>query len=521
MWRWFNERTVVDQRHGLNRIHEQSPMPDAAKPNLLFIFSDQHAQRVAGCYGDRVVETPALDRLAARGVMATNAYSASPICVPSRMSMLTACHPHRQEVWTNDDVLASDRPTWLHALGAAGYRPKLIGRLHALGPDQLHGYAERSVGDHSPNWPGVARHDMGVLAKTNDPNPESIARSGAGQSAYELKDKDVTAATLAELDRLAAIDPADREPFCLTVGLMLPHAPYVAAADRVQHYLDRLAPPRLGPDRSNTAHPWISWWREDRGLSQVDPADEARARAAYWALVAEMDIMIGRILDRLDATGLSENTLVVYASDHGDHVGERGLWWKHTFYDESIKVPAILSWPGRLPEGVRFDRVVSLMDLAQTMIEALGGNPLPDVDGRSFWRQLNDQAAPWIDEVFAEYCTDAVPDWTGGDAVRQRMIRQGRWKLIYYWGHRPQLFDLEGDPDETEDLALNPEYSTIVEALTRRVMDGWDPAAIDHCMKHRRRRKDLLGAWAKTVRPGDQYRWSLTADMNRLDGNRA
>jgi len=492
-------------------------MPDESRPNLLYIMSDQHAQHVAGCYGDAVVETPALDRLAARGVVMQNAYCPSPICVPSRMSMLTACHPHRQDVWTNDDMLASDRPTWLHALGAAGYRPKLIGRLHAMGPDQLHGYAERSVGDHSPNWPGIARHDMGVLAQANNPNPGSLVLSGAGQSAYELKDRDVLDATLAELDRLASIDPTGREPFCLTVGLMLPHAPYVAAAERVAHYLERLGPPRLAPDRTDGLHPWIAWWRENRGLNQADAADGARARAAYWALVTEMDAMIGRILDRLEETGLNENTLIVYSSDHGDHVGERGLWWKHTFYDEAVKVPAILSWPGTLPEGRRSDRVVSLMDLAQTMIEALGGTPLPQADGRSFLNQLHDPDAPWTDEVMAEYCTDHIPAWTGGEAVRQRMIRQGPWKLTYYRGYRPQLFNLADDPDEVHDLAPDPAHAGVVDAMVERVLDGWDPDEIDRRLRLRRERKDLLGAWARSVRPDEQYIWQLRAEMNRLD----
>ncbi len=227
--------------------------------------------------------------------------------------------------------------------------------------------------------------------------------------------------------------------------------------------------------------------------------------------------MIGRIIDHLEATGLNRNTLIVYASDHGDHVGERGLWWKHTFYEESIKVPVILSWPGRLPEGVKFRHVVSLMDLAQTLVEALGGEQLPDTDGRGFWRQLSDPEAPWIDEVFAEYCTDGVPDWTGGDAVRQRMIRRGAWKLIYYRGHRAQLFNLEDDPDEINDLALSPAHATIVEALTARLLQGWDPMRIDETMRVRRERKNLLGAWARNIEPVDQYRWPLAADMNRLD----
>ena len=116
------------------------------KPNLLFLFSDQHTQRIGGCYGDPVAETPHLDRLAREGLTFDNAYCPSPLCVPSRMSMLTARHPYAQECWTNDDYLRSDAATWLHALGAAGYRPTLAGRLHAMGPDQLHGYAERMVG---------------------------------------------------------------------------------------------------------------------------------------------------------------------------------------------------------------------------------------------------------------------------------------------------------------------------------------------------------------------------------------
>ena len=115
-------------------------MTGARRPNLLFLFSDQHCQKIAGCYGDKVVQTPNLDGLAAAGVVFDNAYCPSPICVPSRMSLLTGRHPHAQDCWTNDDFLASDRPTLAHAWGAAGYEPVLVGRLHAMGPDQLHGY---------------------------------------------------------------------------------------------------------------------------------------------------------------------------------------------------------------------------------------------------------------------------------------------------------------------------------------------------------------------------------------------
>ena len=132
------------------------------QPNILFIMSDQHAPRVTGCYGDEIVRTPNLDKLAAKGTTFDNAYTPSPLCVPARMSFLTGKYPSSQNCWTNSDSLASDLPTTAHSLGAAGYKPKLVGRLHSIGPDQMHGYEERFVGDHSTNWIGGFAHTMGV-----------------------------------------------------------------------------------------------------------------------------------------------------------------------------------------------------------------------------------------------------------------------------------------------------------------------------------------------------------------------
>lgn len=494
-------------------------------PNLLFIFSDQHAQRVAGCYGDSIVQTPALDTLAKSGVTFDNAYCPSPICVPSRMAMLTACHPHRQQCWTNDDYLSSDIPTWLHAVGANGYKPKLIGRLHAMGPDQLHGYADREVGDHSPNWPGVARHSMGVLEKTNDPNAESLIACGAGQSAYEVKDRDVTTSAIQALEEHAAIAPAEREPFCITVGLMLPHAPYVAQQKWVDYYLNRLPEPALSNPKNGTdiepphtpEHPWINWWKQNRGIENVDPRQVKLARAAYWGLVSTMDEMIGRILDTLSATGLAKNTLVVYASDHGDHVGDRGLWWKHTLYDESTRVPLIMSMPEMLESGVRSSSVVSLLDLSQTMIDVLGGPQLPHADGQSFWPLLKGENHQWADRAFSEYCTDAVPEWTGGQAVRQRMLREGDWKLHFYHGYPPMLFNLADDPHEQFNLATNPDCAQRLQQMSEAIHEHWHPDSIEQTMLCRRDRKNIIADWARTVEPASTYVWPLKPAMNKLD----
>ena len=190
-------------------------------PNLLYIHSDQHSPFVAGCYGDPLVRTPHLDALAAAGVLFENAYCPSPICVPSRMSMLSGRHPFENGVWTNSHVLSSAIPTHAHAMGAAGYRPLLVGRMHARGPDQLHGYAERLVGDHGPNHlGGDGGADRGDLQGCAGPARISLTNSGPGQSSYQVHDEDVTAAAVDYLNRLGVKRRAgvDRAPFSISVG---------------------------------------------------------------------------------------------------------------------------------------------------------------------------------------------------------------------------------------------------------------------------------------------------------------
>ena len=225
--------------------------------------------------------------------------------------------------------------------------------------------------------------------------------------------------------------------------------------------------------------------------------------------------MIGKVLDRLEVLGLSDDTLIVYASDHGDHVGERGLWWKHTFFDESAKVPMILSHSSLTPH-VR-DEVVRLIDLSATMLDAMGANPLPDADGRSFWPLLNGGAQDWQNITFSEYCTDAVPAWTGGRAVQQRMLREGDWKLHYYHGEPARLYDLSSDPQERVDLAEVPEHAARYASMLARVLEDWDPDAIAKRMGKRRANKDIVALWARQTDPKSTHLWALEPDMNRLD----
>jgi choline-sulfatase len=487
------------------------------RPNILFLMSDQHTQKIAGCYGDPLAQTPHLDRLAARGVVFDNAYCPSPICTPSRMSLLTGRWPSSQSCWTNADMLKSDIPTYLHALGAAGYRPTLIGRLHSIGPDQMHGYADREVGDHSSNWVGATAHDMGVLNRTNDPFRTSLERSGKGQSSYELHDLDVAEAACAWLRRYAEREANTAEqPFALGVGLMLPHQPYVARAEDYMRHERRVGLPAIPRPGADQDHAYLKHWRAVTGIDNVSEAEVIRARTAYYGLTTRLDTLVGQVLDQLEAVGLTATTLVVYSSDHGDQLGERGLWWKQTFFDESAKVPLILSWPGVLPAGERRSQVLNLLDVGPTLLDAASAPALPGADGNSFLSVAQHETAPWLNVTYSEYCTDGSARWDKGNAVVQRMVRADNWKYIYYHGYAPQLFDLRTDPMETCDLTPDPAYAALCRQLHALVRANWDPVRIAGALVARRGEKDLLGQWWRNVQPSDQHRWQLKVEDNWL-----
>jgi choline-sulfatase len=261
----------------------------AERPNLLYIHSDQHSPAVLGCYGDPLVQTPHLDGLAAQGVLFDNVYCPSPVCVASRMAMLAGRHPHQIECWTNHDILDSAVPTLAHAMGAGGYRPVLIGRMHARGPDQLHGYAERLVGDHSGNYSQGA-------APGNALN--LLRDAGSGQSSYQVHDEDVAAAAVDFFNRLGVRRRAglDEQAFSLSVGFMLPHLPFVARRQDYELYRDKITAPKHPQAFSDDLHPFIQWWRRYAGWDEASAEQILNARAAYWALVTRLDLLIGQIL---------------------------------------------------------------------------------------------------------------------------------------------------------------------------------------------------------------------------------
>jgi len=485
------------------------------RPNILYIFSDQHAARIMGCAGDTGADTPNLDRLANEGTRFTRAYCPSPVCLPARMSMLTGKMPYEQSCWTNDDILDSAIPTWLHGLGATGYQPALVGRMHSLGPDQMRGYVQRPIGDHSPTWPGVQRHSLGVLNNTNSPLVDSITKSGVGQSSYQVMDQDILAQSLSFLKNYADSDRA--EPFCLSVSFMLPHAPYVANQEDFDAVKDAVQPPSQ-PQAPNNEHPWIRKWRQAKEISATSTEDVMRARRGYYGLVRQLDRHIGSLLSVLDDNDLANDTLVVYVSDHGDHIGERGLFWKHTFFEESINVPLIMRWPDRIPAGAEQHQPVSTGSLGNTILSLVGALELPNASMRSFANLLDGQAVAPSKEtpIFIEHCTDDLPSWAEGYSVQQRAVIWGRYKLVYYHSYPMQLFDLQDDPLERIDLIDNSKFEELKAELLNLILLHWSPEKIAAKIECRKADKKLLRAWAEATHPVYENRWHVVEDQNYL-----
>ena len=231
----------------------------------------------------------------------------------------------------------------------------------------------------------------------------------------------------------------------------------------------------------------------------MSDAEVLSARSAYWALVTGVDRMVGEILDALHDNGLAENTLIIYTSDHGDMVGEHGLWWKHVFYEESAKVPLIMSWPGVIPAGQRCENVVSALDVNATILDALDAPALPNSAGRSLMPLIDGSESPqWDNVAFSEYCSDEFcPD--GG--CYQRMVRRGDWKLVYYHGQPPQLFNLREDPGEIVDRAGDAQVQDVRTELTELVLREWNPEWVRAKMAEKKADVAIRREWARQYPP--------------------
>lgn len=472
------------------------------RPNMVIVISDQHNPHVAGYAGDPVVRTPSLDRLASRGTNFASAYAASPLCVPSRMSLLTGQHPSSTQVWTNSCVLGSDVPTFAHGLAAEGYETVLCGRMHFMGPDQWHGFETRLVGDVIGTYFGGRLPDFGpVPLAAADEVREAVELAGPGLTSYQAYDRDVARAAIDFLKKRGRPDG----PFCLVVGFVLPHCPYIAPPSLYDDYAERVAVPDLPPGYHDRLHPAMKAWRRDRRIDDLDPDDMHRARAAYYALVELLDRNVGTVLDA--AAPKDRPTHVVYTSDHGDMAGEHHMWWKSNLCEGAAGVPLLWAEAGATPSAAQVvDAPVSLVDLAPTLLDTAGAPPLPNADGRSLAAAFGRGALMPVD-VFSE----AVP----ARSAPARMVRRGPWKLVKHHGYEtPQLFNLDHDPGEFHDRADAGDCAEVRAELVDAVEAGWRPGeTLDAVARRRSDRAVLASAYAARPQPDPHY-WVPPANSN-------
>lgn len=455
------------------------------------------AAQAVGCYGNSVVQTPNIDRLAARGVRFTNAYASSPICVPARAAFATGRYPHQTGYW--DNVFAYDGrvPGWGHRLREEGHRLTTIGKLHYKDDVSDTGIDEQILPMHIYGGGDV----FGLERETPPPRPQSAAVAGevaVGDSQYTRYDKKICALT-EDWFRDRTGDQGDKPWVCFS-SFIAPHFPFTVP----QEYIDLYDPAdiRLSAkplSRNPAIAPWWKLLTYGYDFDDYFTDDDHRRRALlhYYALCSFADENVGRVLDALEASGRADDTVVMFLSDHGDNMGARGLWGKSTMYEESARVPLILAGPG-LAQGEVCDTPVGLVDAYQTVLDVVGID-LTDADRALPGRSLLEIAGEPYDEtrqVFSEYHASCAP--TG-----LMMLRRGRFKYIHYTGHGAELFDLQTDPEEVHDLSGDPAHAGVLAGFERDLRALVDPEDTDRCAKaDQRRRLAELGGMAAIVAAG-------------------
>ena len=468
------------------------------RPNILILMVDQLNGTLFPDGPAPWLHAPNLKRLAARSARFANAYTASPLCAPGRASFMSGQLPSATRVYDNAAEFASDIPTYAHHLRRAGYQTALSGKMHFVGPDQLHGFEERLTTDIYPA-------DFGWTPDYRKPgeridwwyhNLGSVTGAGVAEitNQYEYDDDVAHQATqkLYDLSR-----GADARPWCLTVSFTHPHDPYVARARYWDLYRD--CPHLAAPDpiayddqdpHSRRLMDACDWRAFDLTAEQM-----ARARRGYFANISYIDDKIGEILEVLEST--RQKAVIVFTSDHGDMLGARGLWFKMNFFEGAARVPLMIAGPG-IPPGL-IETPVSTLDVTPTLA-ALAGVSLAEI-------------APWtagqdLAPVARGGPRPAVPmEYAAEGSVTPLVaLRDGPWKYIRCGADPEQLYHLRTDPDERSNLAADPAFAAPLAELRAAADARWDLARFDADVRQSQARRWVV---YEALRNGAYYPWDF------------
>jgi choline-sulfatase len=459
----------------------------AKRPNVLILMSDQHKRSCMGAYGDKVARTPNLDRLAEKGIRFTSAYCTNPVCTPSRASVMTGLFSHNNEAQDNSSPYNPEHKTIAHHFNAAGYMTGLIGKMHWV-DGQSHGFEYRLEFNDWFQYLGpktqlyadeLARPNSGaglpeiedLWAEVGDPwkghtNEDKRKGPVAVGRVSLLEEKDhfdefVARESVKFLKRFGNSD----QPFLLVSSFLKPHDPFMPAERFAKMFRaeDMELPESWGKaDKSKLPKEVVSMIEVNRPTPELsDPMEAKKRMALYYSNLAQMDDCLGQVVQAVKDLGLENDTIICYFADHGEMLGELGLWQKFEFYEGSCGVPLLIWVPG-ISAGV-CDAPVSLISICTTIAELTGVKLLSSNDGISLGPWIrNPKTSHSYGPVYAEYGLKSQQP--------KAMFREGDWKFSY-WAHDiPELYNLKTDPQELHNLAGEPEYAARVKDMRQRLL---------------------------------------------------
>tara|TARA_R110002124_G_scaffold100168_5_gene246767 strand:+ start:18792 stop:20300 length:1509 start_codon:yes stop_codon:yes gene_type:complete len=469
-----------------------------SQPNILVIMVDQLSGTLFPDGPADWLHAPNLKKLAARSARFRNCYTASPLCAPGRASFMSGQLPSVTGVYDNAAEFPSDLPTYAHYLRRAGYQTCLSGKMHFVGPDQLHGFEERLTTDIYPA-------DFGWTPDYRKPgeridwwyhNLGSVTGAGVAEITNQMEyDDEVAYNATRKLYDLAR--GHDSRPWCLTVSFTHPHDPYVARKEFWDLYEDcaHLDPavPAI-PYAQQDPHSQRIFDANDWRAFDITPDDIRKSRRAYFANISYLDHKVGEILEVLERT--RQEAAILFVSDHGDMLGERGLWFKMTFFEGAARVPMMLCAPEVLP-GLVTDPV-SNIDVCPTLCD-LAGISLDDIadwtDGESLLPVAG--GAGRQSPVRMEYAAE-------GSYAPLISLRQGPWKYNCCQLDPDQLFNLDTDPQELRNLADDPDHAKILAGFQAEAEARWDLDAFDADVRKSQARRWIV---YEALRNGSYYPW--------------
>jgi choline-sulfatase len=442
------------------------------RPNVLFLMSDEHRADVAGFMGNEVVRTPVLDRLAASGAVFHNAYTPSPICVPGRQSIMAGQFPSHSGCTSFANDLPPGHMTYARRFTQYAYQTVACGKLHHTGPDQMMGWSRRMGGDMTiaPHYvegrdEASFRRHVRPLSDVKWSDAKEIARAGVGYSHYAKEDDLAVQGAIDFIDEYFASPQYDRaqpdRPVMLKVSVNQPHYPYQTTAEKFAWYLNRVEPFQ---DQSVFPHPFLAQRQVTPGVDASE-REIRRAVAAYYGMIERADELFGQVIERLAQVGQNiDDWIVIYTSDHGEMLGEHGIWEKQKFFEGSARVPLIIRYPRSFAGGV-IEQNVNLCDLFATMCD-LAEIPTPDgLDSRSLVPLLTGDASGWDNETVSQF------------GPHNLMIKRDALKYQWYGPDMSEvLFDLDRDPAECANVIDQPRYAaSLVNFRSRRDELGYSP----------------------------------------------